>query len=432
MRSMDINAWMQAVRLFGRGTFASLAIRNYRLYFIGQGVSMSGTWMQMIALGWLVLQLTHSGSQLGLVTAMQFLPVLLFGAWGGVLVDRFDKRHLLIWTQAVFAVLAIIISVLDFMGFIRIWMLYLYALALGLVRIYDNPGRQTFVAEMVPPEHLKNAVSLNSTENNLARAVGPSIGGGLIAAFGTGACFLLNAVSYVAVIVMLLRMRDDQLYGRMTVPRKRGQFREGLVYARRTPVIRNTLIMLALTGTFAYEFQVTLPVLADQTFHAGASGYAALMTAFGVGSVFGGLFAASRRSTTERQFLGFLLLFGVSMIAAALAPTISVAIVLMLVVGGFSINVISLGNTTLQLEADPMMRGRVMSLWSVAMIGSTPIGGPLVGTISQHFGGRAGLGVGGIVALATALVATTLGRRARRRVRPQDGAGKAGGANGGG
>jgi MFS family permease len=407
-----LKARVRDAGLPGRTTFASLAIRNYRLYFLGQGISLSGTWMQTIALGWLVLELTHSGSQLGLVTAMQFLPVLFLGAWGGVLVDRFNKRHLLVWTQSIFAVLATTIAVLIFLDAIRIWMIYAFALALGLVRVYDNPARQTFVAEMVPPERLKNAVSLNATENNLARAVGPSIGGGIIAVFGTASCFLLNGISYIAVIAMLLRMREDELHGLAIAPRKSGQFKEGLLYAQRTPVIRNTLVILALIGTFSYEFQVTLPVFAEGTFHAGAPGYAALMTALGLGAVVGGIFAAGRTSTSERQFLVFLSLFGLSMLAAAFAATLTAAVSFMVAVGAFSINVISLGNTMLQLEADPTMRGRVMSLWSVAMVGSTPIGGPIVGAMSEHLGPRVGVAVGGAVAVITAIVAAFLKRRA--------------------
>ncbi len=409
---------IQNLRLFPRDTFASLRIRNYRLYFIGQAFSLSGTWMQTIALGWIVLQLTHSGVQLGFVTAMQFLPILLFGAWGGVIVDRFDKRRLLIWTQAAFAILAVGIAALLYFDLIQVWMIYVYSLALGLVRIYDNPARQTFVSEMVPPAEVKNAVSLNATENNLARAIGPSIGGGIIAVLGTASCFLVNGISYIAVIIMLMRMRDAELHERTIVPRRRGQLMEGLRYANAMPFIRNTLIMLALVGTFSYEFQVTLPILAEETFHAGAAGYAALMTAFGIGAGVGGLFAAGRRRLSEDQLFLFLALFGASILLPALAPSLHFAVAGMVVVGVFSINVISLGSTMLQLAAEPAMRGRVMSLWSVAMVGSTPIGGPLVGAISEHFGGRAGLLLGGIVALVTALAAVLFKRRAARRRGP--------------
>jgi MFS family permease len=405
-------------RAYGRNTFSSLAIRNFRLYFIGQAISLSGTWMQTIALGWLVLKITHSGAQLGIVTGLQFLPILVFGAWGGVLVDRADKRRLLIWTQIVFAVLATGIAALVWLDLIRVWMIYLYAFALGLVRIYDNPARQTFVSEMVPPEQLKNAVSLNATENNLARAIGPSIGGGIIALFGVAACFLINGVSYLAVIAMLLRIRDADLPARTKVARRRGQMIEGLRYVAATPPIRNLLIVLALIGTFAYEFQVTLPLIAEQVFHTGAPGYAALMTAFGCGAVAGGLFAAGRQRTGDKPFVVFLALFGAAIAAAALAPTMGIAIACMVCVGVFSINVISLGNTMLQLSADPSMRGRVMSLWSVAMVGSTPIGSPLVGVIGEHLGARYALGLGGVVAMATALVVALL---ARRRTAPGSG-----------
>src|SRR3989338_5875399 len=195
---------MQFIRKFGHDTFASLKIRNYRLYFIGQAISMSGTWMQTVALGWLVLQLTHSGSQLGLVVGIQFVPILLFGAWGGVIVDRFDKRTLLVWTQITFMVLVSILSFLVFTDMVQLWMLYIFAFIFGTVRVIDNPSRQTFVSEIVGGEHLKNAISLNATENNLARAIGPSIAGILIATTGIAFCFLINAISYAAVILMLI------------------------------------------------------------------------------------------------------------------------------------------------------------------------------------------------------------------------------------
>jgi MFS family permease len=386
------------------------------LYFIGQAISLSGSWMQTVALGWLVLELTGSGTALGFVTAAQFLPVLFFGPWGGVVVDRLDKRRLLYVTQAAFGLLAAGVWVLLAADAMEPWMLYVFALSLGVVRIFDNPARQTFVAEMVPASELKNAVSLNATENNLARAVGPSIAGAIIATSGTAFCFLANGLSYIAVIWMLAAMRDEEFYERTRTKRRRGQLRAGFQYVRRTRLIRNILVMMAIVGTFAYEFQVSLPILARETFGAGAEGYASLLAAFGAGAVAGGLYAASRTRTSEQQFIVNLALFGAAMVATALAPTLSLAIMGMLAVGALSINVTALGNTMVQLAAEPAMRGRVMALWTVAMIGSTPIGGPFIGMIGEYAGGRMGLAAGGLAALLTALVAVHfLKRRERMR-----------------
>ena len=396
---------MERIKKFGHKTFSSLKIRNYRLYFIGQSISMSGTWMQTVAQGWLVLQLTHSGAQLGSVVALQFLPMLIAGPWGGLIADRFNKRRILYYTQSASGLLALGISILVFSGTIQIWMVYVFALCLGIVRIFDDPARQTFVSELVGSAHVKNAVSLNATANNLARVVGPSIGGILIAGIGIAFCFLVNAFSYIATIVMLFLMDKKELYSPPARRKKSGELREGFRYVMSSPLIRNTLIMMAFIGTFAYEFQISLPLLAQQTFHGDAASYAALMSALGAGSVVGGLFSAGRHKIAPRHLIIFALLFGASLIATSLMPTLTLAIIGMLVVGFFSINVISLGNTMLQLESVPEMRGRVMSLWGMAMIGSTPIGGPIIGLIGEYMGGRWGVGVGGIVAVATAAVA---------------------------
>ncbi|MDO8518249.1 MAG: MFS transporter [bacterium] len=400
---------VQKIKKFRNNTFSSLKIRNYRLYFIGQGISFSGTWMQTVAQGWLVLQLTHSGTQLGSVVALQFVPMLFLGPWGGLIVDRHNKRTILYIAQVAFGLLALAIAVLVFTGAIQIWMLYVFALLFGFVRIFDNPARQTFVAELVDAAHMKNAVSLNATENNLARAVGPSVAGVLIASVGIASCFLFNALSFLATIVTLYMMRTQELYQAPTYIKKSGELRAGFRYVWGSPLIRNTLALMAVVGAFAFEFQVSLPLLAQDTFHGGAGAYAALMSAMGAGAVVGGLFAAGRRSIASRHLVIFAFLFGASMVAVALMPTLAWAVAGMLVVGFFSINVTSLGNTMLQLEAAPLMRGRVMALWGVAMIGSTPIGGPIVGFVGEYFGGRWGLGLGGAMTiLAAALAALVL------------------------
>lgn len=396
---------MDRIKKFGHNTFLSLKIRNYRWYFFGQGVSLSGTWMQTVALGWLVLEISHSGTQVGIVVALQFLPMLLFGPWGGLIADRYDKRKILYLTQVAFFVSTLILGILVFENSVTLWILYIFALCFGVVRIFDNPTRQTFVSELVGNTHLKNAVSLNATINNLARAVGPSIAGILIASVGMAFCFFFNAATYLVTFWTLSQMRSNELHTVAPKKKKKGEITEGFHYVMATPLIRNTLVMMALIGTFVFEFQVSLPILAEHVFHGDAKSYAALLSAMGLGSVAGGLFAAGRHTIAPHHLIVFMSLFGASMIATALMPTLFLTTLGMLVVGFFSINVTSLGNTTLQLESKPEMRGRVMALWGMAMMGSTPIGGPIIGFIGEHVGGRWGIGVGGIVALLTSILA---------------------------
>lgn len=396
---------MDHIKRFSKKTFLSLSIRNYRWYFAGQIVSLSGTWMQTVALGWLVLQITGSGTQVGIVVALQFLPILFLGPWGGLIADRFDKRNILYCTQIAFGLSTLLLSALVFYEKMNLMGLYAFALFFGVVRVFDNPTRQTFVGELVGNEQLKNAVSLNATANNLARAIGPTIAGVLIAGVGMASCFFLNALTYVFTFWTLTQMKHAELHTVSRKKKKAGEIREGFAYVMATPLIRNVLIMMALIGTFVFEFQVSLPILAEQVFHGDASSYAALLAAMGVGSVIGGLFAAGRHTIAPHQLTIFIFLFGVSMIGTALMPTLALATLGMCIVGFFSINVTSLGNTMLQLESKPEMRGRVMALWGMAMLGSTPIGGPFIGFIGEHLGGRWGIGVGGAVALGTALFA---------------------------
>jgi MFS family permease len=410
---------MQQVRELHGRTFAALGVRNYRLYFIGQGISLSGTWMQSVAQALLVLQLTGSGTSLGLVTALQTLPVLVLGAWGGVLADRLPKRQLLFATQAAFGLLATLLGLLVTTGRIQIWMVYAIAPVLGLVTAIDNPVRQVFMLEMVGPAQLVNAVSLNSTEVNLARVIGPSLAGILIATVGLGPCFLLNGASYVAVIVVLLMMDLAALHPAPLVPRARGQLQAGLRYVRSTPVLRDALLMMAIIGAFTYEFSVSLPLFAEMTFNGGPSTYAAMTAAMGIGSVAGGLYTASLRGDAARGLARAALFFGLATLLAGIMPTLPLALVALLAVGFCSICFLSLANSTLQLESDPAMRGRVMALWTVAFLGSTPIGGPIVGLIGEHLGARLALGFGGVAALAASL----LGFAAMRRLAPQPGQG---------
>lgn len=398
---------MNALRRFTNKTFSSLKVRNYKLYFIGHVFSQSGSWMQTVALGWLVLDLTKSGTQLGTIVALQFIPLLLLGPWGGLAADMYSKRNILYGTQVGFAAIIFTVSALIFTDSIQIWMLYVISFLLGIVRVFDVPARQTFVSELVPSEHVRNAVSLNATAGNTARVVGPAIGGFLIAGMGIGASFFANGLTYLVTIFMLSRIRKEELLLTPKQEKSKGQLREGFAYAMETPLIRNTLFMMAFVGTFAYEWQVSLPLMAERVYAGDASTYASLLSALGAGSIIGGLYSAGRRKIVPHHLGDIALLFGLCIMGTALMPTIHFALLGIFIVGFFSINLTSLGNTMLQLESKPEMRGRVLSLWSMAMMGSTAIGGPIIGVVGEYFGGRWALGIGGVV---TFLVATYVSR----------------------
>jgi MFS family permease len=356
--------------------------------------------MQIIGQSWLVLQITKSGTALGLVIALQYLPLLVLAPWGGVIADRFHKRHILYFTQSCSGLLALILAILVVTGAVRLWMIFVLAAALGLVNSIDNPTRQSFIHELAGREELKNAVSLNSTEVNLTRVIGPAIAAVVIATLGIGWCFFLNAGSFVAVLVCLLLMHGSELETVEPVERKKGQLREGLRYVWDTPVLRDVLIMMAIVGTLTYEFGVTLPLLARFTFHGNASSFALLTCSMGAGAVIGGLIAAGRKSTAPRGLLWAVIAFGLGMIVVASSPDIAVAMIAMALVGVFSIMFYALGNTVLQLESNQTMRGRVMSLWTVAFLGSTFIGGPVIGWIGGHASPRWAVAVGGMAAIA--------------------------------
>ncbi|MGI8609287.1 MAG: MFS transporter [Candidatus Dormibacteria bacterium] len=395
-------------------TFRALHNRNYRLFFFGQIVSVSGTWMQSVGQAWLVLKLTNSGTALGLIIALQTLPVLLGAPWGGVVADRFDKRRVLVGTQAAAAVLAALLGILTLTGAVQLWMVGALAFGLGMVNMVDIPTRQSFVLEMVGREHLVNAITLNSVVMNGARIVGPAIAAVLIATVGIAPCFLGNAVSYVAVIGALLAIRDRDLHRGAPPAKAPGQLLEGFRYVWRTPALRTPLLTMAVVGTFAYEFQVTLPLLARFTFHAGASGYGALSSLMGAGAVVGGLVTAAIGRASGRRLAIAAAVFGLLIIGCALAPTFASELVMISITGAASIFFAAMANTTIQLAAAPQMRGRVMALYSMAFMGSTPIGGPIVGFIGQAVEPRAALGLGGLAALVAAILAW----RSLSRLRP--------------
>ncbi len=402
------------ITLLPGGTFAALRTPNYRRYFTGQAISMVGTWMQSVGQSWLVLELTHSGTALGLVAAAQFLPVLLLAPYGGLLADRADKRHLLMGTQTVLGLLALTLGLLVVTGAVQLWMVVALAVLFGLVNAVDNPARQSFALEMVGRDRLRNAISLNSVLVNVARALGPAVAGVLIATVGTGLCFLVNAASFAAVLLALARMDPAALRPSPPAAREPGQVREGLRYVARTPELLVPLVMLALIGTLAYEFSVVLPLLARTTFGGGPATYGILVSAMGAGAIVGGLAAAARSGSGLRSMSTTALGFGGAILAAALAPSLPLEVVAMALVGAASVTFLATGNTTLQLASDPRYRGRVMALWAMAFLGSTPLGGPIVGTVGQYLSPRAALALGAVACLTAAAIGVMASARVRR------------------
>ena len=391
-----------AIKRLRSETFAAFSVPNYRLYTLGQGTSLVGTWMQVAAQSWLVLKLTDSATWLGAIVALQTLPVLILGPYGGVVADRIDKRRAMVFLQSMMGVQALILGVLVLAHAAKIWEIGLLALLLGFNNAFENPARQSFMLEMVGPEYLRNAVSLNSTMVNLARVVGPAIAGVAILAIGEGPCFLFNAASFAAVVGSLLKMDRSQLIPGKTTARAKGQLREGLRYIRSEPVLALPLVMMAVVGCLTYEFQVSLPYMAQHGLHANSAGYGFMTAAMGAGAVVGGLMLAARGRTGAGPLVMAATGFGAAMTFATIAPDLVTELIALAFVGGTSIAFMSQANATLQLNAAPEMRGRVMSLWFVAFQGSTPIGGPIIGVVMADLGARAGLGLGALACFVVA------------------------------
>jgi MFS family permease len=408
------------VRRIGRDTFASLHVRNYRYYFIGQVISVSGTWMQRIAQAWLILDLTNnSGVAIGVEAGLQFLPMLLFGAWGGVVADRFDKRKLLYLTQTVAGLLALGLAVVVWADIATVAIVYAFSLLLGFVNALDNPARQTFVMEMVGRDDLPNAIALNSVVMNTSRVVGPALGGLLIEAIGIAPCFFVNAASYLAVLYALWRMDASKLRPAPRVPRAKGQLREGFRYVWGDYRVRVPLLMMAVIGTLAFNYGVVIALISTETFDLGAGGFGVLTSVLGFGAIVGALAAASRKGVSYRRLLMLTFAMGVSILAAAAAPTLATEGIALFVMGVTSFAFVATANATLQLTSRPDMRGRVMALYAIAFLGSTPVGAPIIGWISGQYGPRVGFAVGGVAALvAGAVAAWSLARHREELARP--------------
>ena len=392
-------------------TFSSLRVRNYRLFFFGQLTSMSGSWMQTVALGWLVLRLSGNGVAVGVNFALQFLPMLLFGMWGGVLADRFDKRRVLMMTQSTLMALAFVFFAITVTGVAELWMVYALTFALGCVQAIDMPTRQAFVTEMVSNDGVANAVSLNSAVFNAARIFGPAFAGLLIETVGLPWAFFVNGFSYIAVIGAYALIRPGELHRGEPAPREKGQIRAGFRYVWRRPELRYTLMLVTVVSGLGLNFTVVLPLMVRFVFAEGADTLGLLTSVMAVGSLSGALFSAARNRPTRRLLIGAAAAFGALELVAAAAPNLAFMAAVLLPVGIASILFIATANSTLQLNSSQAMRGRVMALYALVFLGSAPLGGPLVGWISEAFGPRMGLVLGGVASLSAAAVAVAAIRR---------------------
>jgi MFS family permease len=384
--------------------FAALAVPNFRRYVTGQSLSLIGTWAETVAQALLVLQLTHSGTILGLATAARYGPILLLSPSAGLLVDRYPKRRVLLATQAGLGLVSAVLGAAVLTGEIRLWQVIALGVLFGTFSAVDNPARQAFVQEVVGRDLVRNAVTLNSTMVNVARVIGPTIAAVLVSTIGIGWCFVVNAVSFTFVIASLLILDTRSLHPVAPTPRRRGQLREGLRYAASVPAIARPLLMMAVVGTLTFEFEVSLPLLATKTFHGTGTTYSWLLGAVGAGAVAGGLYAARWARTGVARLSWAALAYAIAVGLVAVAPTLPTAVAACVLTGAATITFLTTGNSTIQLASEPDHRGRVTALWSMALVGSTAIGSPVIGAISDAAGPRYALALGAAACLAAMVI----------------------------
>jgi MFS family permease len=393
--------------------FSSLRVRNFRLFATGQVISNTGTWMQRVAQDWLVLQLTNgSGTAVGIATGLQFLPLLLFGLWGGMIADRYPKRRVLMVTQAAMGGLALVLGVLAVTGAVRPWHIYLLALGLGLATVVDNPTRQSFAIEMVGRDDLQNAIALNSAVFNLARITGPALAGVVISLVGIPVAFFLNATSYLTVILSLHRMRKSELRPAERVARAKGQLRQGLAYVRSRSDLMMTMVLMFFIATFGMNFQVTTALMSRLVFHTGPGRFGIASAVFALGALIGALVAARRTRTGMRLIIGTALAFGLLEAATGLMPDYWSFLALLVPTGIALISFTTLTNSSVQLSVPADMRGRVMGIYMLVFLGGTPLGSPLTGWIAEQFGTRVSILAGAVISIAaTVAIAILVARR---------------------
>jgi predicted MFS family arabinose efflux permease len=406
------------MKRYFRATFASLREPNFRLYFFGQSMSQVGTWTQKITQAWLVLELTGSGTLLGVTLGLQALPTLLFSAWGGLLADRLDKRRLLLCTQAASVAPAALLGVLTATENITLWMVFVMAAILGTIEAFDKPARQTFIAEVVARDQLTNALTLNNITINAGKLVGPAIAGVLITGIGMAASFFVNAASFCVVLVALFLVRPDQLHRAAPVGRSKGQLREGLRHVRSNPRLLGPLLLLTVTGLLAWEWTVTLPILARDVFRGDAQVVSAMFVSMGSGAVIGVLAIAGILKATAGRLIISSLTFAALLLAVALAPVIGVTLILLFLLGAAGVAYRVITASLAQLEAAPVMRGRTMALFVIAVGGTSPVGAPLLGWLCEAVGVRATLAIGALGSALMSLLVWAYLRRGSEEAQP--------------
>jgi MFS family permease len=403
---------MSAARRVAEGTFRSLRIRNFRLFFGGQLISQVGNWMTLVAQSLLILSLTDSGIALGLLAAAQFGPVLVLGAWAGLVADRSDKRRLLIIVQVIAMAQSLALAGLAFLGDPPVAAVYAVALVGGVTMAFDNPARRAFVVEMVPESDIPNAVGLNSSMMTSSRVIGPALAGLLIATVGYGWAFLLDGISYIAVLWSLWQMRPAELRPAPVTPRAKGQVRAGLRYARSVPELFVPLAMMVVVGTLAFNFQVIFPLFVTRDLAGTPTDFTILFSVVSVGALLGALISARRTDVGIDSVAMSAVAFGASLALMSVAPNLALAYPLGIGLGLASITFLTTSTAIVQLRADPTMRGRVLALQAMVFLGSTPIGGPIVGWIAEEYGARWAVAVGAVAAIGAGLWGLAMARRA--------------------
>jgi MFS family permease len=396
-------------------TLAALQVRNYRLYLSSQVVATTGLWMQRIAQDWLILELTGSVAAVGIAVALQFAPVLLFGLWGGVIADRYPKRRILMITQSVATLMALTLGLLALTGAVQAWHVYAVAAMLGFVTVVDNPTRQVFVAELVGDSHIRNAVSLNSSVFQFGALLGPALSGALIHAVGQGWSFLINAASCLLVVIMLAILKPTQVARDHGGTRAKGQLREGLHYIAKTSEVAWTIVLVATMGIFGLNMPVILAAFADQEFRSGVGGYSMFNSLTAIGALMGAMLSARRTETLRlRALVTSLTLLGVAVMMASLAPFVWMFGVVLVVIGLLTLLFLTGANSLVQMTSEPHVRGRVMGVYLLVLLGGQALGSPAVGWLIDQFGARPSMFLcGGLVALMSVASGMAMAHRAR-------------------
>jgi MFS family permease len=400
------------------GAFAALSSRSYRIYLTGQSLANMGTWMQSIAQDWLIFDLTHSSTAVGITMALQFLPILLLGLHAGALADRVPKRRILLTTQTLNAVATATLAAITVAGVTKAADVYAFALVSGTIFAFDVPARQAFVTEVVPPDSLRAAISLTAATFQATRLIGPAIASLLIVSVGTGWVFAVNAACYLGPTIGLLLLRPADLRAAPAVARARGTIGEAVRYLRGRPEVLWTIFLVGVLGTFGLNFPVVLTAMAKSAFGGGASTYGLFNIVLGLGSAAGAVLAAAGGRPRTPTIVAAAAVFGILQAAAALAPGIAVFLALLAAMGFVNLVCQAMANASVQLAVDPELRGRVMGLYMLVFIGGTPIGAPIVGAVTSHYGARAGMLLCGVVPAAAAVVTAVAlsGRRRRTRI----------------